>query len=329
MTDRVKVAVGVIYNSTRDKILIARRKKGQHLAGLWEFPGGKVQSNEDVDTALKRELHEELGIEIKKTEPLLSIKHDYPEKKVLLDVHTVLEWKGDVQGREGQEIVWVPVSEIKKYSFPEANKLIVSLLLFPPVYLISQPDYKDVNYLLNTLKKCFDSGLKLFQLRLASREKYQFDELIQDVKQLAEKNNARLILNGKPEDIELYKIDGIHLKSDEIFNYTKRPIGNNHILGASCHSTIELQQAISIDVDYLFISPVKKTGSHPERNALGWNKFEQLCELTNIPVYALGGMLPADILRAKAYGAQGIAMLSAVWDSKFPDEQIRSCTISV
>ena len=89
MSDRISVAVGVIYNSSGDKVLISRRNKGQHLAGYWEFPGGKIKSNEDVRSALKRELYEELGIEIKKTRPLTLIKHDYPEKKVLLDVYVI------------------------------------------------------------------------------------------------------------------------------------------------------------------------------------------------------------------------------------------------
>jgi len=73
MNQRTHVAIGVIYNVTKDKILISKRSNNQYLAGYWEFPGGKVEYNEDVITALKRELFEELGVIIKKAVKYTSI----------------------------------------------------------------------------------------------------------------------------------------------------------------------------------------------------------------------------------------------------------------
>ena len=82
---RVHVAAAVIRDSN-GKILIARRADTQHQGGLWEFPGGKVEDDESVETALARELHEELGIVVNTARPMIKVRHDYPDKQVLLDV---------------------------------------------------------------------------------------------------------------------------------------------------------------------------------------------------------------------------------------------------
>ena len=102
MNQRTHVAVGVIYNSTKDKVLISKRSINQHLSGYWEFPGGKVEYNEDVNTALKRELFEELGITVIKAESYTSVRHDYGDKKVLLDVWKVSEWRGRPETQESE-----------------------------------------------------------------------------------------------------------------------------------------------------------------------------------------------------------------------------------
>ena len=315
MDSRIHVAVGVIYNKQKDQILIAKRKQGQHLAGFWEFPGGKILFNEDVESALKRELNEELGINILQSESLVTIKYDYPEKKVLLDVRSIYDWNGEPIGREYQEIAWVSIKDLNKYSFPEANKDIIRSVSLPSIYLISQDVYEDNAHFINILEAYLKAGLKLFQLRLAARIDHEFERIVSEIKQLTEVFDAKLIINGSPEDIELYDIDGVHLKSNEMLKYSKRPIDKKYLLGASCHSKQELKHAISIDVDYVFVSPVNKTISHPSQPVLGWDNFQKLCQFTSIPVYALGGMVPSDVKKAKLYGGHGIAMISAVWSS--------------
>ena len=120
MTHVIHVAVGVLIDDA-DSVLLARRQKGTHLEGYWEFPGGKVESGETVEAALARELREELGIEIGGTSPLMTVNHDYGEKQVLLDVHRVLSWSGEPHGAEGQPIAWVSASALDEYRVPEAN----------------------------------------------------------------------------------------------------------------------------------------------------------------------------------------------------------------
>ena len=99
MTRVIHVAVGVLIDDA-NCVLLARRPKGTHLEGYWEFPGGKVEAGETVVTALARELSEELGVAIAETLPVMTVSHDYGEKQVLLDVHRVLSWTGEPHGAE-------------------------------------------------------------------------------------------------------------------------------------------------------------------------------------------------------------------------------------
>lgn len=130
----VHVAVGVILDSRRN-ILLTRRAEDSHQGGLWEFPGGKLEAGESLHEALARELLEELDIRIGRTEPLLEVRHDYGDKSVFLDVHVVWEFKGEARGMEQQPLAWIPVAEIRDYSFPAANQPIVEAVeaLLAPV----------------------------------------------------------------------------------------------------------------------------------------------------------------------------------------------------
>ena len=120
MASRIHVAVGVLIDS-KGSVLLTRRLKGTHLAGYWEFPGGKVEAGESVQTALARELEEELGTRIGETVPLMTVSHDYGEKQVLLDVHQVKDWNGEPHGAEGQPLAWVDAGSLDEFKVPEAN----------------------------------------------------------------------------------------------------------------------------------------------------------------------------------------------------------------
>ena len=127
----VHVAVGLIINK-ENQILIARREAHQHQGDKWEFPGGKLEQGEDPQSALCRELKEELGITINQADFLFDIRHQYeayanhPAKKLVLHIYQVDDWKGEAAGKEGQTIRWVEKRNLKQYSFPDANKPILS-----------------------------------------------------------------------------------------------------------------------------------------------------------------------------------------------------------
>ena len=125
MVNRIHVAVGVLIDP-KGCVLLTRRLKGSRLAGYWEFPGGKVEAGESVQTALARELEEELGTRMGETVPLMTVSHDYGEKQVLLDVHQVKDWNGEPHGAEGQPLAWVNADSLDEFQVPEANAEIMS-----------------------------------------------------------------------------------------------------------------------------------------------------------------------------------------------------------
>lgn len=120
----VPVAVAVLVNA-RGEVLLTRRHRERQQGGLWEFPGGKFEAGEDVDAALRRELREELGVEVEAHEALLSVTHDYPQRRVQLHVRRVSAYRGAARPREGQPMRWVAVDELHRYTFPAANAPIV------------------------------------------------------------------------------------------------------------------------------------------------------------------------------------------------------------
>ena len=120
---RVHVAAAVIRDHS-GKILIARRANTQHQGGLWEFPGGKVDAGEDPETALIRELMEELGIEIARADlvPLTFASHAYPEFHLLMPLYLCKRWEGDIAAQENQELLWVKPDELRLYDMPPADE---------------------------------------------------------------------------------------------------------------------------------------------------------------------------------------------------------------
>src|ERR1041384_270575 len=108
----------------RGAVLIAKRPQGRPLAGLWEFPGGKVEPGEEPEGALIRELHEELGIEIAKRDlhPLTFASHAYADFHLLMPVYLCRHWRGEVAAREGQELLWVKPDTLHLYDMPPADE---------------------------------------------------------------------------------------------------------------------------------------------------------------------------------------------------------------
>ena len=115
------VAAIVWHPKQSDRLLIARRQKGKHLEHFWEFPGGKMEPGESPRQALRRELGEEIGIDVLEAEPFLQVFHRYPERNILLDTWGVYAYRGEVRARERQSIAWVEIDRLDGYLFPPAD----------------------------------------------------------------------------------------------------------------------------------------------------------------------------------------------------------------
>lgn len=312
----VHVAVAVIKN--RDgQIFIAKRLENSHQGGLWEFPGGKVENNETVLEALKRELFEELGITLIKATPLIRIPHDYGDKSVLLDVWYVDKFSGVAFGKEGQETCWVNESSLASYDFPIANLPIVTAIQLPDKYMITG-DFNTEDELLMRIQTALNKNIKLIQFRANDLAEDTYFELAKKLYELCKKENAQLLLNTSIVKYKKHKAynfsHGLHLNSKEIKQYHSKELKKETLLSTSTHNNKEILLAEKLEVNFILLSPVKKTNSHPSSIPLGWEKFKQLAGKATVPVFALGGMTNNDIDIAKINGAQGIAAISEFWE---------------
>ena len=308
---RIHVVAAVIENEL-EQIFIAKRPEHVHQGGLWEFPGGKVEASESAEQALKRELFEELGIQIQKFEPLIQILHDYSDKSVFLDVWRVTQFDGTAHGKEGQQTRWINKKDLSNFDFPDANKPIITAATLPQHYLITpEPDFQHRDIFLKTIEQRLKGGIRLFQLRAKQLDSQQLEILYQEVEKICQPYNAIFLINSSIEFAMKVKAKGIHLSSTELLNSNNLP--PNLICAASCHSEQEISKAIELKVDFIVISPVLKTKSHPESIPLSWERFKILCQYSTIPVFALGGMEREHLSKAIKSGAQGIAGIRSLW----------------
>ena len=128
---KLLLVVAVALVDADDRVLIAQRPQGKAMAGLWEFPGGKIESGERPEDALIRELREELGIEVKAPclAPLTFASHAYDDFHLLMPLYVCRRWEGFVQGREAQAIKWVRAKSLRDFPMPAADEPLIPHLI--------------------------------------------------------------------------------------------------------------------------------------------------------------------------------------------------------
>jgi 8-oxo-dGTP diphosphatase len=314
----LQVAVGVVKN-TAGQVLISLRDESLHQGGLWEFPGGKIESEETAEQALTRELKEELAITVIAATPLITVKHQYPDLAVQLHVFLVEHFSGDPISCEGQPLIWINPNKLANHAFPAANQPIITAAQLPPYYAIL--DDADESLLLINLQKILTRGIKLIQLRLKTLPTEAIEKFIEHAFTLCKRQGALLLMNSAVKNAENFAVDGIHLTSRHLMSITRRPAfppatsEQAHWLAASCHNLQELQHAQTIGVDFVVLAPVLATKTHPETEPLGWELFAKLVSQINLPVYALGGLSESGLDMARQAGGQGVAAIRAFLES--------------
>ncbi len=310
----LQVAVGVVKN-TKGQVLISLRDESLHQGGLWEFPGGKIETNETAEQALVRELKEELAIKVTAATHLITVKHQYPDIAVLLNVFLVENYTDDAKSCEGQAFKWINPIDLKDYEFPAANQPIITAACLPAYYAIL--DDADESLLLVNLQKILSRGVKLIQLRLKTSSSDNIKQFIEEALLLCRQEDALLLINSAVQNAPNIAVNGIHLTRHDLMAATKRPYFTSSStklacwVAASCHNLQELQHAQAIGVDFVVLAPVLNTKTHPETKPLGWEQFAKLVSQVNLPVYALGGLSEAELNSARTAGAQGISAIRA------------------
>ncbi|HET7921197.1 MAG TPA: Nudix family hydrolase [Gammaproteobacteria bacterium] len=308
----IRVAAAVLHDD-RGRVLIAQRPSGKPLAGFWEFPGGKLEAGEDAHAALCRELHEELGIRVLEARALMRFSHEYPERRVELEVWRVRRHAGTVQAREHQRLAWVSPGDLANCKLLPADWPITRRLWLPPRMLVTPAPDTDTGIFLDALERSLDAGVEFVQLRAAALDADAFRALAEPVIALCRRYGARVVLNAEPQLAVQMQADGAHLNSRRLMDTAQRPLPAGFLVGASCHDAAELAQAARCGLDYALLGPVQPTASHPGTPVLGWEAFAGLAATASLPVFAIGNMRTQDLEMVRTYGGYGLAAMRGLW----------------
>jgi 8-oxo-dGTP diphosphatase len=293
-------------------VLLGNRPAGKAWSGWWEFPGGKIEDGETPFEALQRELDEELGVQATEAYPWLVRTFDYPEKTVKLNFFIVKSWQGEPVGREAQQLSWQNPSGLTVEPLLPANTPILSALSLPPVYAITNMLEIGEAPFFKALALQLEKGLKLIQVREKQLSSDALIAFADKVIALARPYGARVLMNADLDDVMKAGAEGIHLNSHALMDLSEKPYGL--LVAASCHNAQEMAKAVQLNLDFVMLSPVLPTLSHPEVQGMGWEVFAKMKQDYSLPVYALGGMQYSALKNAWQAGGHGIAMQRAVWE---------------
>lgn len=322
MSEPLQVMAGVLLDGD-GRVLLAQRPPGKHLAGSWEFPGGKRETGETPPAALARELREELGIELDPAgvSPLIRVPWLYGERALLLDAWRVAGWLGTPESLEGQALKWCLPTQVDPRVLAPADRPILQALRLPERYPITPAEVSPQAAELwsSRLLEAIASGARLLQLRLPLWPQARVRELAAALLPQARRHGAQLLLNADIEGARrLGEGVGVQLKQGQLAALGERPLPWHQPVGASCHDAAGLALARRIEADFATLSPVAATATHPQTRPLGWATFEALVDAAALPVYALGGMQPQDVARARMHGAQGVSGIRGFWPAAAP-----------
>lgn len=307
------VMAGVMLDD-HGRVLLAQRPPGKHLAGLWEFPGGKLETGESPADGLVRELHEELGIEAAVGEPLIRVPWCYGERSLLLDARLVRRWQGEPASLDGQALRWCAPASIDLSLLAPADRHILRALQLPTRYAITA-DVPSTAFdeWQQRIHRAIVAGESMVLLRFPQWSTTRVRELAASLLDEARAHGAHLLLSGDVEGaLALGQGAGVQLKSPQLTMWEMRPLPETQWVGASCHHAGDLERAGQI-ADFATLSPVASTASHPDAAPLGWDAFERIVDTSVVPVYALGGMTLDQEHAARHAGGQGVAGIRGFW----------------
>ena len=306
----VNVSVAVLINDEH-QVLLAERPFPKAWEGWWEFPGGKMEKNETSVDALYREIYEEIGVKITKFNKWVTRSHTSGDDNFTLHFFKVYEWEGEITSKENQKLVWTYLKKPNVYPILPANVFVQKAFDLPKYYAITNLSETSKKVFFNQLQKKISDGLKMIQVREKNISINELEVFSKEVIKICRPSNVKVIINSDMNLAYRIKADGIHLTSKNLLDSKKLP--RNLIVSASCHTQKDIDIAEKLNINFVVLSAVNRTLSHPDISPIGWNKFQKIANKTNIPIYALGGLGINDYQVALENGAIGISSQRSIW----------------
>ncbi|MEK6749669.1 MAG: Nudix family hydrolase, partial [Pseudomonadota bacterium] len=207
---------------------------------------------------------------------------------------------------------WVRVDELSQFEFPPADLPVLQALRLPERYLITGAARDDADFSAR-LRHALAAGVRLVQLRAPELSLQDYRRRAGLARADCRAYGAQLLLNAPVEWLHNIPADGVHLTGTRLCALSSRPLATPLWVAASCHNAEDLAHAQRIGVDFVVLSPVQATPSHPHATPLGWSRFAALTAAAAMPVYALGGVGEQQLAMAWEHGAQGVAGIRAWW----------------
>lgn len=305
---RLHVVCGVLRDA-RGHWLVAGRSAGGRVA--WEFPGGKRQRDESPFEALRRELREELGVEVESATPLHRVPFGIGRRPALLDAWLVdRAWRGIARAREGQPLGWVTTAQLGELDWLPPDRSIANAVRLPRRIALT-PNVDRIDAALDSVEHALGAGAGLLILRLPRLDPRGRGLVAAESLRRSREAGALVLAHADPALARAAGLDGVHLPAAWTRARRERPLPAGAIVTAACHDVTELIAAVRLGCDAVLVSPVGPTPTHPFARPIGWDRFAELARRSPLPAYALGGVGPGDLDRARAAGGFGIAGIRA------------------
>lgn len=295
------------------RYMLGQRAEATFYPGYWEFPGGKVEAGETPRQAIIRELHEELGIFVRRADPWLRRTHAYEHAHVNLHFFRVREWSGELINHVHAALAWQYPGEQRVAPMLPANGPVLAALALPPLYAITHAAEIGVAAQLVALRRALDHGLRLVQLREPALPAAERRSFYRTAIAICHEVGAQVLINSDVTLAIELGADGVHLSSAALRALSSRPAV--YLLAGSCHTSDDLEHATHLGCDFAVLGPVCATLTRTGAAPFGWDGFAARVAVPPLPTFALGGVAATDLDRARLAGAHGVAGIRGFWNS--------------
>ncbi len=294
----IHVAIAILFH--QNQVLVGWREAKQHQGNKYEFPGGKVEQGEQPVEACRREVQEEVGIDLEHWHAFDFISHEYEDVIVNLHVFHASVSASQLSGIR-KPWSWYAREQLSSLNFPKANQSMLQKLQWPQRIKIAED--------LATLQQLDPDQMLYWRVEITP-------ERVMQLQQLPIELLSKLIINqelwSQLNELQQQTIRTLHLKQSQLVALQAGQLLRGYRYIAACHDLATLQQAEQIGCEAALLSPVLATPTHPGTETLGWEQFQQLATQVQIPVFALGGLKTEDLSYAQGRHAYGIAGISNI-----------------